>query len=106
VETHSDFLIVVKGHSWRTPLDTRQLAGGRKAARRKARQERLPEQGLFLYNCGMMEVLEDHVHVFVEAPPRYSPAICISYGKRCMIEETNIMIGPKMGAAPIPATLP
>jgi hypothetical protein len=39
--------------SWKTPLDTRQLAGGRRAARRKARQKRLTNRCIFLYNCGM-----------------------------------------------------
>jgi len=112
--------------SWKTPLNTRQLAGGRKAARRKARHWRLLEYGLFLYKRSVglrrtkhavfdikyhlvwipkyrrkvlvgevaeytkemlqriadeygfwvdtMEVMEDHVHVFLEVPPKFSPA--------------------------------
>jgi hypothetical protein len=31
--------------------------------------------------------------------------VCIVYGKRCMIEKTNIIIGPTMGASPLPVTL-
>jgi putative transposase len=39
------------------------------------------------FNIDTMEVMEDHVHVFIEAPPRYSPAEIVQIMKSISARE-------------------
>ena len=40
------------------------------------------------FQIDIMEVMEDHVHIFVEAPPRYSPARVVQVMKSISARET------------------
>jgi len=51
----------------------------------KAMFTRIAEQ--YEFRIDTMEVMEDHVHVFVEAPPRYSPARVVQIMKSISARE-------------------
>ena len=41
----------------------------------------------YAFKIDTMEVMEDHVHIFVEAPPRYSPAQVVQIMKSISARE-------------------
>jgi putative transposase len=47
--------------------------------------QRIAEE--YEFNLDIMEVMEDHVHIFVEAPPRYAPSRVVQIMKSITARE-------------------
>ena len=75
----------LKYHLVWTPKYRKQICGEEVTVYVKETFGRIAEE--YEFRIDTMEVMEDHVHIFLEAPPRYSPAEIIQIMKSISARE-------------------
>jgi putative transposase len=75
----------LKYHLVWVPKYRKHMMGGEVSGYLKEVFKRISEE--YSFEISAMEVMEDHVHVFLEAPPKYSPAQLVQIMKSISAKE-------------------